>query len=129
MYSIVRMSNGDELIAQVVDRDSSYITVEDPFRLIYSHEVLTSRTIVSLIRFIPFAQTKTINIYLDHVTCEAPATEDIIKHYEETIKEYERAEKYATSKQAQKELDDLEREIEEQLKHITSDISANTTVH
>lgn len=129
MYSVIRMSNGDELIAQVVDRDSSYITIEEPFKLIYSFDILGSKTVVSLIRFIPFAQTKTINIYLDHVTCEAPATEDIIKHYEDTIKEYERAEKYATTKEVQQEIKEFEQEFEEQLLQIINNPSGNTTVH
>ena len=125
-YSIVKLSNGDNIICNVINNLEVSIEVEAPLKL-ESHARLTKEGIaesLSLTRWMqPFCDEKKFTLQKNSIIINVPASIGLCKYYEFILKKIDGLDMIEPS---EKELKQIEVEEKEEIEQLPK---GNVTIH
>ena len=125
-YSIVKLSNGDNIICNVINNFDNTIEVEAPLKL-ESHARLTKNGIaesLSLTRWMqPFCDEKKFTLQKNSIIINVPASIGLCKYYEFILKKIDGLDMIEPS---EKELKQIEVEEKEEIEQLPK---GNVTIH
>ena len=115
-YSIVKLSNGDNIICNVINNFDNTIEVEAPLKL-ESHARLTKNGIaesLSLTRWMqPFCDEKKFTLQKNSIIINVPASLGLSKYYEFILKEINGLDMIEPSEKELKQIEVEEKNTEE----------------
>lgn len=85
MITIIKLTNGVEIIGSVVSQDVDSITIEDPLQINYRQRMDMAPPTVSLHRFNPFAKNTTHTFRYIHILSFAEPMDGLVKYYSATL--------------------------------------------
>lgn len=88
MISIVRLSDGTELVGDVVDVNSESIVIVDPLQINYKITILQPAPSMGLSRFMPFSGNFKFEIPVNSITTMMKARESMATYYKHALETY-----------------------------------------
>lgn len=85
MITIIKLTNGTEIVGNVITQDSDSVTVEDPLQINYRQRMDMGPPAVSLYRFNPFAKNTIHSFRYIHVLSFAEPKDGLVKYYSATL--------------------------------------------
>lgn len=85
MITIIKLTNGVEIIGNVIRRGADSVTVEDPLQINYRQRMDMSPPTVSLYRFNPFAKNTVHTLGTVNVLSLAEPMDGLVKYYSATL--------------------------------------------
>ena len=114
-YSIVKLSNGEDLICRVIEKTDSDITIQSPLKM-ESVNKITQAGIsehLSLVRWLqPFSDEKDYKIEKNSIVISTPASIGLSKYYEYVLKKMN---ELPIQNPKEEELKEIEKEQEEEI--------------
>ena len=114
-YSIVKLSNGEDLICRVIEKTDSDITIQSPLKM-ESVNKITQAGIsehLSLVRWLqPFSDEKDYKIEKNSIVISTPASIGLSKYYEYVLKKMN---ELPIQNPKEEELKEIEKEIDEDI--------------
>ena len=114
-YSIVKLSNGEDLICRVIEKTDSDITIQSPLKM-ESVNKITQAGIsehLSLVRWLqPFSDDKDYKIEKNSIVISTPASIGLSKYYEYVLKKMN---ELPIQNPKEEELKEIEKEIDEDI--------------
>ncbi len=86
MISIVKLTNGIELIGDIVQYEKEFIVIKDPLQINYRQRMDMSPPTVSLHRYVPFSSHTVFNFLSMHVLNLSVPLPGLVKYYNATLK-------------------------------------------
>jgi len=113
-YSIVKLSNGENLICRVIQKTDSEITIQSPLKMESVNKITQAGMSehLSLVRWLqPFSDEKNFIIEKNSVVVSTPASIGLSKYYEYVLK---RLSELPIQNPKEEELKEIEKEQEEE---------------
>ena len=114
-YSIVKLSNGEDLICRVIEKTDSDIPIQSPLKM-ESVNKITQAGIsehLSLVRWLqPFSDEKDYKIEKNSIVISTPASIGLSKYYEYVLKKMN---ELPIQNPKEEELKEIEKEIDEDI--------------
>jgi len=114
-YSIVKLSNGEDLICRVIEKTDSDITIQSPLKM-ESVNKITQAGIsehLSLVRWLqPFSDEKDYKIEKNSIVISTPASIGLSKYYEYVLKKMN---ELPIQNPKEEELKEIEKENDEDI--------------
>jgi hypothetical protein len=85
MITIIKLTNGTEIVGTVITQDSDSVTVEDPLQINYKQRMDMAPPTVFLHRFNPFAKNTTQKFRYIHILSFAEPMDGLVKYYSATL--------------------------------------------
>ena len=114
-YSIVKLSNGENLICRVIQKTDSEITIQSPLKMESVNKITQAGMSehLSLVRWLqPFSDEKNFIIEKNSVVVSTPASIGLSKYYEYVLK---RLSELPIQNPKEEELKEIEKEQEEEI--------------
>lgn len=91
MYNIFKLFNGDEVIGKIKGESDHFVTVEEPFIIMYDYDDTGKNSHVTMSKYMPFGETNTITIRKTHITSLQRPSKDAAEYYQTCKKMFEAA--------------------------------------
>lgn len=88
MIKIVKLQNNSEIIGHVIHEDDRGVLIEDPFTINYIFSPRSERPVIGLLRYMPFAESRTISFQKDNVIASLAARKSMANYYEAVLQSY-----------------------------------------
>ena len=114
-YSILKLSNGEDLICRVVNNTDSDIVIQSPLKMETINRMTSNGLTesLSLTRWLqPFSDEKNFTIEKNSVVVSTPASIGLSKYYEYVLRELN---KLPIQNPKEEELKEIEKEQEEEI--------------
>lgn len=85
MIALIKLTNGTEIIGDVIKQDSEFITVKDPLQINYRQRLDMAPPTVSLHRFNPFASNTEHMFRDEHILNYSVPLPGLVKYYTATL--------------------------------------------
>ena len=114
-YSIVKLSNGEDLICRVIEKTDSDITIQSPLKMERVNKITQAGISehLSLVRWLqPFSDEKDYKIEKNSIVISTPASIGLSKYYEYVLKKMN---ELPIQNPKEEELKEIEKEQEEEI--------------
>lgn len=88
MIKIVKLQNNSEIIGHVIHEDEKDVLIEDPFTINYIFSPRSERPVIGLLRYMPFAESRTISFQKSNVIASLAARKSMANYYEAVLQTY-----------------------------------------
>ena len=88
MIKIVKLQNNSEIIGHVIHEDDKDVLIEDPFSINYIFSPRSERPVIGLLRYMPFAESRTISFQKNNVITSLAARKSMANYYEAVLHSY-----------------------------------------
>jgi len=138
MNNIIKLTNGETIIAEVVHQDEDITSILEPLQLIIEESEKTGRPVMVALSWIPLTKkVNMVNLKTQHVVAVAECDEEINKYYIRSLAvmkgDHEKLKQLLAEEKEIHDWDDDEEEydpwVEKFGKPLESSNSANTMVH
>jgi len=85
MISLIKLTNGTEIIGDIINQENETVTVRDPLQINYRQRMDMAPPTVFLHRFIPFAMNTDHTIRDDHVLSYSVPLPGLVVYYAATL--------------------------------------------
>jgi hypothetical protein len=86
MIQLIKLSNGQDIIGDIVTSEEGAIFVDEPLTIIYTQKNPSSPPIIYLQRYMPFAKHSTMFIRNEHVVSVAYPLKSMEAYYRRSLK-------------------------------------------
>ena len=124
-YSILKLSNGEDLICRVVNNTDSDIVIQSPLKMETINKVTASgiSESLSLTRWLqPFSDVTDYTIQKNSVVISVPASIGLSKYYEFVLKKLDTIKLVNPSDLDIKNIEDEEKEVRDKLEKLKKDL-------
>jgi hypothetical protein len=88
MITILKLTNNTEIIGNIVQDNSKFVVIEDPFTINYMFSPKSERPVIGLLRYLPFALSRRIKFDTHHVINQEPARDSMSGYYKTVLQSY-----------------------------------------
>ena len=85
MIALIKLSNGTEIIGEIIDQDLKSLTIRDPLQINYRQRLDMAPPTVSLHRFNPFASNTEHMFRDEHILNYSVPLPGLVKYYTATL--------------------------------------------
>lgn len=86
MISLIKLTDGTEIIGNVLEETKNEVVVDNPLQINYTIKNHANPPVISLQRFMPFSGTTISKFKQEHVISKVAPLSNMIKYYDTSLK-------------------------------------------
>ena len=86
MIQIIKLSNGQDVIGDIVTSEDGALFVDEPLTIVYTQKSASSPPIIYLQRYMPFAKNTTAFIRYEHIVSVCYPIKSMEAYYKQSLK-------------------------------------------